>query len=132
MFGFLSVVPELLKGVFGLGLKALDYYTAKANGDVQLGMALMEADRARLTAQRDFILSAMNHPIFWIGWFLFVFPLGVYWNKVIIYDKVLKLGRTDPLEGFVLDWAGYIVLSIFGLQVTAGFAAGIVKRIAGR
>jgi hypothetical protein len=120
---------RLIPGIGGLLSKGLDYYIAKADGNVRKAIALMEADRVRIQSQRDITIRAMSHPIWWLGWALFVLPLGIYWNKVIVYDKVLKLGATDPLTGFVLDWSGYIVLSLFGMQVGAGLAGAIINRV---
>jgi hypothetical protein len=56
----------------------------------------------------------------------------VYWNKIIIHDKVLGWGRTDPLDGFVLDWAGWIVGGLFCLQVGTGIVGGILNRVVKR
>jgi hypothetical protein len=128
---WLTAIPDFIKGVFGFGTKALDVYMAKANGNVQMAIALMAADQARVAAQRDILIAGMSHPIWWLGWFFFVGPLGVYWSKVIVYDKVLGLGSTDPLTGFILEWAGWIVASIFCLQVGTGIVASVLNRLTG-
>lgn len=122
----------LLTGLPGLLSKGLDYYIKRADGDVQKAIALMEADKARIAAQRDITVAGMSHAVFWWGWGIFVFPLGIYWCKVIVYDKVLKLGSTDPLTGFVLEWAGWIVGGLFCLQVGTGIVGGILNRVVKR
>ena len=40
---------------------------------------------------------------------LLALPIIIYFWKVIVWDKVLDLGATDPLTGMVSDWAGTIV-----------------------
>lgn len=115
----------LVTGLPGLLSKGLDYYIAKANGNVQKAIALMEADKVRLLAQRDVTMAAMNYRIWWCGWGLFVLPLGFYFAKVIVWDTALGLGTTPPLRGFVLEWSGWIVLSMFGMQV----ANSIISRV---
>jgi hypothetical protein len=35
-------------------------------------------------------------------------------RKVIIWDKVLGLGTTDPITGMVADWTGLIVTAYVG------------------
>jgi|DEB3_MinimDraft_2_1074329.scaffolds.fasta_scaffold08437_2 hypothetical protein len=115
----------LVTGLPGLLSKGLDYYIAKANGNVQKAIALMEADKVRLMAQRDVTLAAMNSRVWWMGWALFVFPLGIYYAKVIVWDKVLGWGVTDKLDGAVAEWSGIIVLSLFGMQV----ANSIINRV---
>lgn len=122
---------SLLTGLPGLLSKGLDYYIAKANGNVQEAVALMQEDQALIQARRDVMIAGMNHPIWWLGWAMFVMPLGVYWCKVIIWDKVLQSvthGYTDPLTGIVADWAGYIVLGLFGLQITSGVVTSVFGR----
>jgi hypothetical protein len=116
---------RLLGTVLGLFGRGLDYYLAKTDGDVKKAIALMEADKVRLLAQRDVTMAAMNSRVWWIGWALFVFPLGIYYAKVIVWDKVLGLGVTDRLDGAIAEWSGIIVLSMFGMQL----ANSIINRV---
>src|SRR6185503_7357461 len=37
---------------------------------------------------------------------LLAFPIIIYFWKVIVFDKVLGLGTTDPITGMVADWTG--------------------------
>ena len=41
-------------------------------------------------------------------------PVVIYLWKVIVWDKVLALGSTDPLAGDVAAWAGLIVTTYVG------------------
>ena len=45
---------------------------------------------------------------------LLALPMIIYFWKVIVWDKVLDLGVTDPLTGMVSDWAGTIVTAYVG------------------
>ena len=45
---------------------------------------------------------------------LLALPIIIYFWKVIVWDKVLGLGSTDPLTGMVSDWAGSIVAAYVG------------------
>jgi hypothetical protein len=45
---------------------------------------------------------------------LLAFPLIVYFWKVIVWDKVLGLGVSDPITGMVADWAGMIITAYVG------------------
>ncbi len=45
---------------------------------------------------------------------LFALPLIVYFWKILIWDKVLGWGSTDPLTGMIGEWAGLIILTYFG------------------
>ncbi len=41
-------------------------------------------------------------------------PVIIYLRKVVIWDKVLGLGATDPITGMVADWTGLIVTAYVG------------------
>src|SRR3954447_17675198 len=45
---------------------------------------------------------------------LLAFPLVIYLWKVIVWDKVLGLGSTDPINGMVAEWIGMIVTAYVG------------------
>ena len=40
---------------------------------------------------------------------LLALPLIIYLWKVIVWDKVLRLGTTDPITGMVADWTDTII-----------------------
>lgn len=45
---------------------------------------------------------------------LFGYIMVLYVGKVIVWDKVLALGTTDPIHGDVGVWAGWIMAAYFG------------------
>jgi hypothetical protein len=45
---------------------------------------------------------------------LFAFAFVIYAWKVIVFDKVLGLGTTDPLTGDVSQWAMIVLTAYFG------------------
>ena len=45
---------------------------------------------------------------------LLAFPLIIYVWKVIVWDKVLGFGTTDPITGMVADWMGMIITAYVG------------------
>ncbi len=45
---------------------------------------------------------------------LLALPVIIYFWKVIVWDKVLGLGTTDPLTGMIADWPGIIVTAYVG------------------
>ena len=54
-------------------------------------------------------------------------PVVIYIWKVVVWDKVLGLGVTDPITGEVATWAGVIVTTYFGGR-TIEKVARIFKR----
>ena len=45
---------------------------------------------------------------------LLALPVIIYFWKVIVWDKVLGLGTTDPLTGMIADWTGMIITAYVG------------------
>lgn len=45
---------------------------------------------------------------------LLAFPIIIYFWKVILWDKVLGLGATDPITGMIADWTGMIITAYVG------------------
>jgi hypothetical protein len=58
---------------------------------------------------------------------LWALPFVIYTWKVIIFDKVLALGSTDPLTGFVATLAVTVAAAYFGGH-TLENVARIIKR----
>lgn len=120
-------IPSLIKEAFGLASKGIDYYMKRADGNVQIALEMMRTEQAANAVR----IAGMNHPIWWIGWIGFVAPYAIYVWKVVVWDKVLKLGSTDPILGTVGDWGGIIVVSIFGGATALGITAAIFNRVTG-
>ena len=45
---------------------------------------------------------------------LLTLPVIIYFWKVIVWDKVLGFGTTDPLTGMIADWTGMIITAYVG------------------
>lgn len=45
---------------------------------------------------------------------LLALPIIIYLWKVIVWDKVLGLGTTDPITGMVADWTGLVLAAYVG------------------
>ncbi len=41
-------------------------------------------------------------------------PVIIYFWKVIVWDKVLGLGTTDPITGMIANWTGMIITAYVG------------------
>ena len=58
---------------------------------------------------------------------LFAFAFVIYAWKVVVFDKVFGLGKTDPLSGDIAQWAMITLTAYFG-----GRSLEKVARILGR
>lgn len=97
--------------------KAVELATQEIAGEIRL-----EQERTRLLiAEQGWWVTAMIRP-------LFAFPLILYFWKIIVYDKMLGWGTTDPLTGLVGDWAGLIILAYFGGRSLEKVARVFAKR----
>ena len=59
---------------------------------------------------------------------LLAFPVIIYFWKVIVWDKVLELGSTDPLTEMIADWSGMIITAYVGGPSIEKIARVFAKR----
>lgn len=112
--------------------KALDAYKAKvAAGNTSEHIAADLAAKEVQLQQRELELQT-QYRIAEIGhWYepdkIMGYCVAVYIGKLLIWDKVLGLGSTDPLVGWIEVTANLVVVSYFGKR---GFEniARIIKR----
>lgn len=127
---FWSWLASFLSGPL-LG-KALDAYKAKlAAGNTSEGVAADLAAKEILIQQREMELQT-QYRIAELGrWYepdkLMGYAVAIYIGKLLIWDKVIGLGSTDPLGGWIETTANLIVASYFAKR---GFEniARIIKR----
>lgn len=91
----------------------LTYLEKKADTDTarlrDLLSAEIEAKKLQaqiIIAEQGWWVTAMIRPM--IAW-----PIGIYMWKVVVWDKVLGLGVTDPLSPEFYQWAGIIITAYF-------------------
>ena len=75
--------------------------------DIEAEIAARQQASAIIIAEQGRWYTAILRP-------LLALPIIIYFWKVIVWDKVLDLGATDPLTGMVSDWAGTIVTAYVG------------------
>ena len=129
---FLSWLGNLLGGPFAKA--ALDAYRAKLSAENtsekiaadlaarELAVEQREAELANelLIAEQGRWYAALPRP-------LFAFAFVIYAWKVVVWDKVLGLGSTDPLSADIAQWAMIVLSAYFG-----GRSLEKVARILGR
>ena len=129
---FLSWLGNLLGGPFAKA--ALDAYRAKLSAENtsekiaadlatrELAVEQREAELANqlLIAEQGRWYAALPRP-------LFAFAFVIYAWKVVVWDKVLGLGITDPLSADIAQWAMIVLSAYFG-----GRSLEKVARILGR
>jgi hypothetical protein len=130
IFGFLS---PLLSPIFSGALSsAVDAYKSKlAAGNDHDRMLTDLAARELAIQQRELELQTQLR-IAQIGkWYepekLMGYAVAVYFGKLLLWDKVIGMGVTDPLGGWALTTANLIVACYFGKRAIENVAR-ILKR----
>ncbi len=112
--------------------KALDAYKAKLSAGNDADKIAADLATRELAVQQREIEVQSEYRIASLGrWHepdkLMGYAVAVYVGKLLIYDKVLGLGSTDPLGGWIETTANLVVASYFAKR---GFenVARIIKR----
>lgn len=118
MLAFLSLIPGLstlvqsiVSAVFDAKVKITQ---ARIGGDRDVAVKLVQAAEAQAHEDTAKLGIIANNKLLTIMLVAFAAPLiGFEW-KVIVWDKMLALGSTDPITGQVADWGNTIIYFLFG------------------
>ena len=98
---------------------AIGAYEAKLKaGNTSETIAASLAARELAVQQREAEVEAEYKRALIGHWYeptnLFGYIMVIYFGKIIVWDKVLKLGVTDSITGQGAEWAGWIMLFYVG------------------
>jgi hypothetical protein len=98
---------------------AIKAYQAKlAAGNTSENIAADLAARELAVQQKEIEVQAEYKRSLIGHWYeptnLFGYIMVIYFGKIIVWDKVLKLGATDGITGQAAEWAGMIMLFYIG------------------
>ena len=98
---------------------AIKAYQAKlAAGNTSEKIAAELAARELAVQQREVDVASEYKRALIGRWYeptnLFGYIMVIYFGKIIVWDKVLKLGVTDSIAGQGAEWAGWIMLFYVG------------------
>ncbi len=121
---------SLLTGpIINGALKAYDAKLKAGNTSETIAANLatreLEVQKREIEVQSDYKRSLIGH------WYeptnLFGYTMVIYFGKIIVWDKVLGWGVTDPITGAGAEWAGMIMMFYIGKRGFENVAA-ILKR----
>lgn len=119
---------QILKGLIDTYKAKLDAANAHERLAAELAAKEIEAEidarrqaNALIIAEQGRWYTAIIRP-------LLAAPVIIYLWKVIVWDKVLGLGTTDPLTGTVAEWAGLIVMTYVGGRTVEKVARIFARR----
>jgi hypothetical protein len=102
----------VIKGVID-GYKAkLEAGNTSERIAAELAQRELDVQRREAEVQSDYKRALIGH------WYeptnLFGYIMVLYFGKIIVWDKVLKLGVTDSITGQGAEWAGWIMMFYVG------------------
>lgn len=133
MMWLLGLVPGLISKLLPSVLDylnkkqdtALEKYRIGTVSGKEVSIAVVQAEIAKTNAQKEMNIVGMNHPIWWFAWALFVLPVGLYHASIYfvsIFHLVYVIDRVPPVQE---QWGMWIVMSLFGAQVSTGVISQI-------
>jgi hypothetical protein len=129
----LGWLGNLLGGPFAQA--AVEAYRAKLSSDNTAGKIAADlAARELQVDQRERELAAQIVSAEQGKWYtalprpLFAYAFVIYAWKVVVIDKVLGLGTTDPLSGDIGQWATIVLTAYFGGRSLEKVARGLGKK----
>jgi hypothetical protein len=124
---------SIVTPILGAYMKAkdvnLEALRAKLGTEQAEAAALLAHEAARIAAQREVTLAAMNHRVWWVAWALFVLPVGLYHAAIFLvstFDAPFVIQRVPATQE---AWAQLIVLSMFGLYATTSIVDAVLARL---
>lgn len=129
MFQLASLIFGFLGGPVAKALvDAYNKHLIATTTDKQTAATLAGQEIAAQTAEGAQItqlkIAQIGHP--WEVEKLFAYVTLVYYAKLLIWDKVLALGSTDPLKGFAATTAAAII-GFYFMKRTFENVASILK-----
>ncbi|UVO33942.1 hypothetical protein KUL72_20730 [Bradyrhizobium arachidis] len=129
MFAFASLLFQFLGGpVAKAMIQAYQAHLTATTTDKQTAATLAAQQIAAETADAQAItqlkIAQIGHP--WEVEKLFAYVTLLYYAKLLLWDKMLGLGTTDPLTGWVL-WAANLVIGFYFTKRTAENVTTIIK-----
>ncbi len=108
MFGFLaSVLLPFGSTALNAILKSVD---KRVSEQTERERIKGEIIRQHMQNRTDVLLKGV-----WVVWVAMAFPVVIYFNKLILWDKLIMGGTvaTDPLTGLAAEWATLVLHAIF-------------------
>lgn len=108
-----GILSPILNTITAIYTKKEDVNLEKYKVDGKVDTNLIAGEVAIINAQRELLeVGVKDKGTRWLQ-YLFGYPLGIYYAKIILWDKVLGLGTTDPLKGDISTYSLWIVGFLF-------------------
>jgi hypothetical protein len=129
--GLIGGLPGMVNTIFAwLGKKtdaALEKFRIQNNNEAQVSTVAIQGDVQKSIAMMDLQKSAMNHPIWWLAWALYILPAGVHSAAVHFVSTFHLALIVDKLPPDFIAQDKMIVMSLFGAQIGTGVIDKVVN-----
>lgn len=125
IFGFLG--GPLLNNLLGAYKARLENASGQDKMAVELAIKEIEAEIVSRTEATKVLMLENGRWWTWAPRALVQWSFALYVGKCVVYDNLLGLGTTDPLNGDIASWAGMVMAMWFGGR-TIEKVAQIFKR----
>lgn len=113
----MSIISDLISsGLAGILQPIASIFNKQADASVEKFKVDGKVDAALVNAHIQLGLAKLNNlKDKWIiaTQIFFAVPVGIFFWKCVVWDKVLAWGSTDPLGGDIQIWAGMIMAYLF-------------------
>jgi len=123
IIGFIG--GPLIRGLLDAYNAHLKAETTDAKTAADLAGKEIAVQQVEVQANAQLKIAEIGHP--WEVEKLFAYVTLFYYSKLLIWDKVLGLGSTDPLTGWAL-WAANLIISFYFVKRGFENVARIIKR----
>lgn len=131
--GIFSMLLQFLGG--GIVKDVLAHLDRKVDGETERQrietQATIEAIKAEMAARaeaRTIIIAEQGRLLTSLPRPLFALIFIVYVGKVVVWDKVLALGTTDPLPPYMIELMTMVVTAYFGGRTIEKVASIVTSR----
>lgn len=129
--GLISGLPGMLGKMFDwLGQKtnaALETFRIGNNNAAQVSTAAVQGDVQKSLAMIELQKSAMNHPIWWVAWALYIIPAGMHSAAVHLVSTFHLALIVDKLPSDFIAQDKMMVMYLFGAQIGTGVIDKVVN-----
>lgn len=123
IIGFIG--GPVIRGLLDAYNAHLKAETTDAKTAADLAGKEIAVQQVEIQANAQLKIAEIGHP--WEVEKLFAYVTLFYYSKLLIWDKVMGLGSTDPLTGWAL-WAANLIISFYFVKRGFENVARIIKR----
>lgn len=122
----LNAILSWLSG--GVATKLIEAYKAKLDAGNDADRIAADFAAKEVEARTKIVTAQLSNWFTALPIWTISMCMALYIAKLIVWDKMLGLGSTDPLTGDLREWAQTILASMFGYGAVGLTAKAFLRR----